>query len=216
MAKYFSFFPKTPYSLNESGSLDFITNLTTSFSVDDTIKNNVILYYQYDIADDESPDIVAAKLYGASDKHWIILKTNDIYSVKDQWPLSSSALFKHIDSKYEEFANTLTSQTGYEWADSNIQSYYEVRTKIYPNFTELKDVEKIQVDANTYANVVTGTTNVTLPPNNTTIQIVVTKEQKTYVQYEQELNENKRSIKILKPELVTEFEKEFQRVITNE
>lgn len=215
MAKYFSFFPKTPYTLKDNGSLDFITNLTTSFSFDDNIKNNTILYYEYDIADDESPDIVSAKIYGSSEKHWIILKLNDIYSIKDQWPLSNSDLYEHIDLKYQENANTEISQSGYEWADTNIHSYYMNETKLFPSDPSIKETETIQIDSSTYANVMTGTTEVTLT-DNSIMQIVITKTYKTYVDYEKDLNEQKRTIKILKPNLVTDFEKEFERVISNE
>lgn len=215
MAKYFSFFPKTPYTLNDKGSLDLVTNLTTSFSFDDNIKNNTILYYQYDIADDESPDIVSAKIYGSSEKHWIILKLNDIYSVKDQWPLSSSDLYEYIDSKYQENANTELSQSGYEWADTNIHSYYMIETKLFPSDPTVKDIQTITIDSSTYANVITGTTEVTLT-DNSTMQIVISKDYKTYVDYEKDLNEQKRTIKMLKPDLITDFEKEFERVIGNE
>jgi hypothetical protein len=41
----------------------------------------------------------------------------------------------------------------------------------------------------------------------------VTKETQSYYQYEVDLNETKRDIKLLKPEFVSAVEKEFKKVI---
>ena len=41
----------------------------------------------------------------------------------------------------------------------------------------------------------------------------ITKKIKTYYEYEQELNNDKRVINLLKPEFVPEVEKEFKRVV---
>ena len=67
MAKYFNYFPKTVYNLDNSGALDSITNITTNFSFDKNILENSILYYQYDVQDGETPEIVAHKVYGDSE-----------------------------------------------------------------------------------------------------------------------------------------------------
>ena len=44
----------------------------------------------------------------------------------------------------------------------------------------------------------------------TTIQVSTTRDAKTYYEYEEELNESKRMIKILKPEFVNAVEEEFK------
>jgi hypothetical protein len=62
---------------------------------------------------------------------------------------------------------------------------------------------------------------VVTPPIPTTIPLqsgdvitqTVTREKKTYYEYEQEENEAKREINLLKPEFVPQIEKEFKRVI---
>jgi hypothetical protein len=45
------------------------------------------------------------------------------------------------------------------------------------------------------------------------IKIEISKETQSYYDYEMELNESKRSIKLLKPEFVSAVEEEFRRVI---
>lgn len=113
MAKYFRYFPKTIYSLNGSNSLDTVTNLTASFSFDENLTENSISYYNYTVPDGETPEIVANKFYGASEKHWIILKMNNIFDVKTDWPLEQRVLNEVIRSKY---ANNWITET-FEMAD---------------------------------------------------------------------------------------------------
>jgi hypothetical protein len=45
------------------------------------------------------------------------------------------------------------------------------------------------------------------------ITIAVSKESQSYYDYEMELNESKRKIKLLKPDFVSSVEQEFRRVI---
>jgi hypothetical protein len=73
-------------------------------------------------------------------------------------------------------------------------------------------VKKIEVDANTYANVAISSSNVTLADGHI-ITIAVSKDTQSYYDYEMELNEDKRKIKLLKPEFVSSVESEFRRVI---
>ena len=102
MAKYFRYFPKTIYNLDGSNSLDTVTNLTASFSFDKSLAENSVAYYQYTVPDGETPEIVANKFYGGSEKHWIILKMNNIFDVKTDWPIEQRVLNEVIRSKYAD------------------------------------------------------------------------------------------------------------------
>jgi len=73
-------------------------------------------------------------------------------------------------------------------------------------------VEKITVDANTYANIAATSISYTLN-NASSITQTVSKTTESYYDYELDLNEAKRDIKLLKKEFVSEVEKEFRRVI---
>ena len=118
-----------------------------------------------------------------------------------------------VDAKYTAngAANT-TVQSGLAWAMStnNVQAYYKIVTKT--NIDNDSIVETIQVDANTYVNVATSSSSVTLQSGDVITQ-TVTKSKKTYYEYEQEENETKREINLLKPEFVPQLEKEFKKVI---
>jgi hypothetical protein len=212
MAKYFKHFPKVYYTPNsEMESLDVLTNITTRFSFEQEFKKNSSIYYEYSVEDGETPEIVAAKIYGSSEKHWIIMNLNDIVDPMYDWPLTQRNVIKYIEAKYS--ANAAAGQTGYEWAVQTTHSYYRIETQTEP-VSGISTIIKKEIDSATYANVASSTTTYTLPDNNT-ITIDIGKEFKTYYEYEVEANDAKRSIKILKPELVDVVEKEFKRVIAD-
>ena len=210
MANYFFNFPKTVYSLDGSNSLDRVTNLMATFSFDESLTENSVLYYEYTIADGETPEIVAHKLYGSSEAHWIILKLNGIMDVKKDWPLDQRGLSNAINDKYAN-NGVAFSQTGYQWAFNNTHSYYKIETRTLLASGE-KTVDTIQVDANTYANITSSSVQYTLPDNNV-LKIDTTRNAKTYYEYEVEENDNKRSIKVLKEQYVSVVNDEFIRVI---
>ena len=214
MAKYFNYFPKTLYTANNSSTgLDTVTNIIARFGFESTLKENSSAFYKYDIKDGDTPEIIASKYYENSERHWIVLMFNDIFDPQFDWPLRDRVLVDYIDAKYTAngAANT-TIQTGLSWAMSpnNIQAYYKVITRT--NADDIKIIEKLELDANTYAN--TAATNIIYNlQDGSRITEVVTKETQSYYQYEIAVNDSKRTIKLLKPEFVTAVEKVFKRVI---
>lgn len=212
MAKYFKHFPKVYYTPNsETESLDVLTNIITRFSFEQDFKKNSSVYYSYNVEDGETPEIVAAKVYGSSEKHWVIMNLNDIVDPMYDWPLTQRNIIKYIEAKYS--ANASVGQSGYQWAVQNTHSYYQIQSQIEP-VSGKSTVVKKEIDFATYANVAPSSTTYTLPDNNS-ITIEIGKEFKTYYEYEVEANDAKRIIKILKPELVDVVEKEFKRVIAD-
>jgi len=208
MSKYFNFFPKTLYT-TDAKNADVVNNITSRFNFEETFKNNTAVCYEYDIQDSDTPEIIAAKFYGDSERHWIILLFNDILDPQFDWPMDYRTLISFIDEKYSASANV--NQSGSNWAQSDTKTYYKIekRTTISTNTITMNEIE---VDANTYANVTVSSSNVTLA-DGYIITIAVSKDTQSYYDYEMELNEAKRKIKLLKPEFVGNIESEFRRVI---
>jgi hypothetical protein len=122
-------------------------------------------------------------------------------------------LVNYVDAKYTANGSANTKvQTGLAWAmdTNNVHAYYKIVTRT--SFDGTQTIEKLKVDSNTYANV-TQSTNTFNLNDGTTITQVVTKEKESYYQYEVDLNDTKREIKLLKPEFVSSVEKEFKKVI---
>lgn len=211
MAKYFNYFPKVPYFLNDRDtSLDAVTNLTTKFKFDNTFKENSVVYYDYIVRDGETPEIIADKLYGSSERHWIILLINDIVHPQIDWPIEQNSLIKLIDKKYEPFADVANNETGLQWSQSNIKEYY-VSEEIKNLSDNSTTISINQITPAVYANTINTVENYTLS-SNVTVTVSKTKSTKTYYDYEIENNESKRNIKLLKNEFIPTIEEEFKNL----
>ena len=210
MSKYFNYFPKTVYFLDNTNNADVVTNITSRFGFEKSFKNNTSVYYEYNIQDSDTPEIIASKFYGDSEKHWVVLMINDIVDPQFDWPLDQRTIISYIDEKYS--ANASVGQSGTTWAQANIHSYYKVETRT-TNSTGAELQSKLEIDANTYANVAATTSNLTLNDGNS-ITITTTKETKSYYDYEVEENEAKRTINLLKPEFIGLIENELISVLS--
>jgi hypothetical protein len=220
MAKYFNYFPSTYYKLSDTdvNNLDIVTNIINRYGFESSIKQNVNAFYKYEIKETDTPEIIASKYYGSPERHWIVLMFNDIVDPQYDWPLQYDSFNQYVDKKYSAngYANSTTSGAGLAWAQNanNIHSYYQVntRTSIF-NTSDKKTIsEKIQITANAYANVQQTTVQYTLQ-NGSQISETVTKEKQTFYEYEYNLNESKRTIKLLKPEFAEQVFREFKEVI---
>ncbi len=215
MAKYFNYFPQTAYYLSDdNSSLDIVTNIMSRFSFNTTSKDKLVMYYKYDISDGETPEIIADKLYGSPEKHWIILSVNNIKNPQFDWPLRYSDLTKYIDIKYRgaTYANTANTGTGLSWSKSHTHSYYITEKRVMPSGSDT--TETIIIDAATFANTNTTSTVVYTLYDSSNVTITTTKSSISYYEYEIEANEEKRTIDILRPEFVKTIEQEFRNVIT--
>jgi hypothetical protein len=134
---------------------------------------------------------------------------NDISDPQFDWPIDYRTLISFIDEKYKDNANV--GQSGTNWAQSHTHAYYKVETRTTLS-TNTVVKNKFEVDSNTYNTIATTNKDVVLKDGNT-IRIQISKETQSYYDYEMELNESKRKIKLLKPELVNSVEEEFRRVI---
>jgi hypothetical protein len=217
MAKYFSKFPKVYYSFN-GNSVDLLTNVTVRFTLEQTLKENSVAYYNYVIKEGDTPEIIASKIYGSPERHWLILLMNDILDVEEQWPLQYNTLNRFIEKKYSQpkYADTAnTSISGIVWAQQNTHSYYKVKTTT--NNDEFTNRQIFEIDEESYSN--TNAQNFVIPEtivktlnDGNTITTKITKETKNYYDYEIELNESKRLIKILKNEFVISLEQELENL----
>lgn len=221
MAKYFNYFPKTFYDIDTNkDNLEVVTNIISRFTFEQKLKENSAAFYEYSIKDSDTPEIIATKFYENPERHWIVLAFNNIIDPLWDWPLDYKSFYEYVRLKYQpqadaanEEANSVVFLSGYDWAKSanNIHSYYKVitTTNNSDNFTYSTTIE---VDSNTYANITSSSNTYTLQ-NSTTVVESISKMTKTFLQYEEDINESKRTINLLKPEFVQAVEREFKRVI---
>ena len=102
---YFTNFPKVSlpsFADNRRSSLDFVnsTNLFKRGKIREEIIGSIAAFERYSINGDDRPDNVAFRVYGDSSLDWVILISNNILNVRDEWPMNQYDFKRYIDNKY--------------------------------------------------------------------------------------------------------------------
>ena len=64
------------------------------------IFNEVTAFTKYSVQGDERPDQVAYNFYNDSALDWVILTTNNIVHLRDEWPMGSADFLTYLNAKY--------------------------------------------------------------------------------------------------------------------
>ena len=132
------------------------------------------------------PDMVAKDLYDDPELDWVILTTNNIINVRDQWPLEHNDLYSYMLEKYGSDAKI---------AEAEI---YETR-KILDEYDRVVMPAGLQVDKNFSFQYLNFSGQVIKVLSSQVVAPV------TNYQYEVRLNDEKRKIRVLKPQFVPLF-----------
>lgn len=77
-----------------------VKDITQNVRVRTEILSNITLYDEYDIREGETPEIIAEKVYGNPNYHWVVMLCNQRYDYIDDFPLTQYELDKYITEKY--------------------------------------------------------------------------------------------------------------------
>ena len=112
MQGYFSYLPNINYvsrSTDRSSNDEFIQvkNIFRRAKIRDDMLNIVTGFDDYTIVGDGRPEQVAQKLYGDPRFDWVILTTNNIVHVRDEWPMGNQDFLTYLNTKYtsEQLSN---------------------------------------------------------------------------------------------------------------
>ena len=169
---YFENFGKILYDPVGNNNPKLVTDIMSRVRMRANMKKEVVMMEQYDVQENETPEIVADKHHGSPYYHWVVMLLNDISDVNHDWVKSTRQLQKYLLSKYTEV----------QLAETH---HYEIPQ------TSGDTTIKIEVENSTYpsASIVTN------------------------YEYEVALNEEKRSIDLLRNEYLGFFEDEFRNLI---
>jgi len=182
MSNYFRQLPDFEYvsRLPDARISDYIPvkNLFKKGKLREDIIEQSAVFTKYKIKGDDRPDNVAQELYGNSDLDWVILASNNIINVYDEWPMTQINFENYLLDKYETFTNI------------NDIHHHET-TEVKNRAGAIIIAAGLEVDANfsvTYYDAVEQGYNTKFP----VISV-------TNYDYEQKLQDNKRNIFTLKP-----------------
>jgi len=188
-------------------------------------------YDEYDITDSDTPEILAFKLYGDPELHWIILHFNNILDARFEWPQTTNNLVSYVQGKYANINGI------HHYEDANQK---EVNGNITLNATTFSGINAgnaiinlsqdgvgfITSKPSALSIVVTTTkggfksgdqialaTNNLITANVTTTTINSGIPVTNFV-YEDRENELKRRIKLLKPQFIERVIREFESKVS--
>ena len=182
--RYPSFLP------NKTSSLDFveIKNVFRRVKLRDDLQNNFTVFEKYEIPMGFRPDVVAEELYGSDQLDWVVLTVAGILNVRNEWPLSDRDLYDYSIDKYGEDLNSIRFFETKEVKDTNGRLILPKGKVVDSNFTIPKPGEPTAT-----LNPVVGISN---------------------YEYETRLNDEKRSIFVLREEYLQQFLNDMRELMT--
>ena len=191
---YFRQLPQLDYpslSNDRKSAYDYqlVKNLFKRAVLRDDIFNDVTNFEKYSVEGDERPDQVAYNFYKDSGLDWIVLTTNNIIHVRDEWPMSNRDFLTYLNEKYtsEELSNVHHYETREIRDESN--------TLIQPAGVRVKSDYSV-----TYV-------------ENDTVKTKSSIKMLTFLEHETNLNDAKRNINILKPDYVEIFLRDIKEIM---
>jgi hypothetical protein len=208
---YFNTLPKvlTP---DQNGNYILMTNILTRAKLIEELQDNPMLFYKYNIQDGDTPEIIAEKYYDDPYKYWIVLYSNQIMDPIWNWPLNYEQFLDYINSKYATEAED-AGKTPYEYTNSTVYAYQQVITTT-DSYSEVSTEKIIPLDEDAYNSFVETNNTYTLP-SGLTCSVRVTKRSVSLYDYEYDLNEAKREIKVMDRNFVNQMEEQLKTVMSS-
>jgi len=198
MSEYFKEFPLTTYNNV------LAKNITLRTKFLEKIKSDATLFYSYTVDDGQTADSLAYDYYGDSNYVWIIYLTNNIIDPYYEWPLNTIEFESFIIQKYGSRAEALSETVYYKKKQLdyyvNIYTNEYILASVYSPAVNGYQFTKVTIDEDIKINAY-GTVD-------PAIWLAI-----DAYQYESDLNENKRYIKILDRSLLSSLEKQLKETM---
>ena len=166
-----------------------VKNIFRRAVVREDVFDSYVQFEKYSVEGDDRPDNVASKVYGDPALDWVVLTTNNIIHVRDEWPMSQGDLNNYLANRYS--AQELAYIHHYE------------TLKILDSFGNLIQPEGIEVEEGY------SVTFVDRGVSKTESRL----KSFTYLEHEIDLNDKKREIDILLPEYVEIFLRDIGNIM---
>jgi hypothetical protein len=251
ISPYLDSFPKIDYSISEDKNVtENVTNIFKRYAMLREVLSNAGSYVLYEVEDNDTPEILAERVYSDAGAGWMILYANKIMDPQFDWPLSDINFKKYIIEKYGSVAAAQTSYHHYEKiVETRVGDQTYTRTYLVNkerltenaldvpytyyepysnNFFLTADTSVVTAD-NVYFTVDHSNhfsyDDTSLPEyysyeahnvNDTTVFMNTYGRAVTNYDYELELNDNKKFIKVVKAQYYNQIMTEFKRLTQSE
>ena len=182
-------------SRNKVESTILVKNLFKRSKLRTDVDQAITAFNYFNIKEGMRPDMVAQELYDNPELDWVVLTSNNITNIRNQWPLSHNDLQEHMLEKYGSEARI---------AEAEI---YETR-EILDEFSRVVMPAGLQVDENFSFQYLNSSGQVIKVLSSQVVAPV------TNYQLEVRLNDEKRRIRILKSEYLSAFISEHREIMS--
>ena len=140
---YFNTFPVIPYDSIGDYNFKEVTNILRRVRLRSKVKTNVMLFDTYDVKEGETPEMIADKLYGDPELHWVVLMVNDITDRFHQWPMNWSQFNQYVTDKYDDINGIHHYEIAQDSGDTSIKIWVEndSDTNAYSGATAITNYE---------------------------------------------------------------------------
>ena len=196
---YFNELPNISYpsllpSSNKIEDRIEVKNIFKRSKLRSDVDQAITAFNYFYIPEGDRPDVVAENIYNDAELDWVILTANNITNIRDQWPLTHNDLHTYMLEKYGSEENITKVR------------HHETR-KIVDEYNRVVMPAGLEVDSDFSFQYLSYSGQVIKVLSSQVVGAI------TNYQYETKLNEEKRRIKILKPEYLPLFITDHQNIM---
>ena len=166
-----------------------VKNIFKRAVIRNDIFDEVTAFTKYSVVGDERPDNVADNFYNDSTLDWVVLTTNNIVHVRDEWPMGNQDFLTYLNGKYTE---------------SQLANIHHYETKVIRDSNgKLIQPSGLTVPADHSISFV----------DNGVLREESSLTSFTFLEHETNVNDNKRNINVLRSEYLNFFLESFEEIM---
>ena len=182
-------YPSLANDRNSAYDYQVVKNIFKRAVVRDDIFDEITAFTKYSVQGDERPDQVAYQFYNDSGLDWVVLSTNNIIHVRDEWPMGNQDFLTYLNAKY---------------TDAELANIHHYETKIIRDSSgTLIQPEGKTVPAGYTVNFL----------DNGVLRSESSLTSFSFLEHETNLNDNKRNINILRTEYLGLFLENYAEIM---
>ena len=166
-----------------------VKNIFKRAVIRNDIFDEVTAFTKYSVVGDERPDNVADNFYNDSTLDWVVLTTNNIVHVRDEWPMGNQDFLTYLNGKYTE---------------AELSNIHHYETKVIRDSNgKLIQPSGLTVPADHSISFV----------DNGVLREESSLTSFTFLEHETNVNDNKRNINVLRSEYLNFFLESFEEIM---
>ena len=199
-------YPSLLSSQNKVESRITVKNLFKRSRLRTDLDQAITAFNYYDVKEGIRPDMIAQELYDNSELDWVILTSNNITNIRNEWPLSHNDLQEYMLEKYGSEANIT-------------KVHHHETIEIIDQYSRLVMPGSLEVDSDFSFNFVGSVVSssgslIKLDLGGISLAKINPVRTITNYQYEAKINDEKRRIRVLKSEYLSAFISEHREIMS--